>query len=246
MLNILRVGSPQGVQWVSDVVVWTVFINILVGKYFGTVHLIATNIVWQYLRISFMPCLGIGMALTALVGRAVGESDPQRAVRLARVAIWGMMVFMGVLSVVYFIGRTTLVSWFNSDPQVVRIGASVLVCAAIFQVFDAMGVGYNSALRGAGDTLWPSILFVVSHWVIIIGGGFAMVRLVPELGSIGPWIAATVLIVFIGWALWWRWHGRKWMKIDIFRYADSVDGVEEPAAVAEGADTVGASKAAPS
>jgi MATE family multidrug resistance protein len=223
MRNILRVGAPQGLQWVSDVVVWAIFINVLVGRYFGTVHLIASNVVWQYLRISFMPCLGIGMALTSLVGRAVGRKDPDQAVRLARIAIVGMVAYMGVLSLIYFLGRHTFVAWFNDNPQIVQIGAGVLICAAVFQVFDAMGVGYNSALRGAGDTLWPSVMFVITHWVIIIGGGFAMVWLAPQWGSIGPWIAATVLIVFIGWLLWWRWHSRKWVAIDIFKHDAAFD-----------------------
>ncbi|UCG17408.1 MAG: MATE family efflux transporter [Phycisphaerales bacterium] len=225
--GVLRVGAPSGIQLVSDVIVWTVFINILVGKYFGTVHLIATNVVWQYLRISFMPCLGIGFALTALVGRAIGESDCARAVRLARIAIAGMALYMAVLSVIYFVGRHSFVALFNGDPQIVRIGASVLICASIFQVFDAMGMGYNSALRGAGDTLWPSVVFVVTHWVIVIGGGFAMVHLFPELGSLGPWIAATVLIILVGWVMWWRWHARKWMTIDLL-------GQEEDAGLAPG------------
>ena len=197
MVSILRVGSPSGLQLVSDVVVWTVFINVLVGKYFGTEHLIATNVVWQYLRISFMPCLGIAFALTALVGRAIGEGNPERAIRLTRIAIVGMMGYMGALSVIYFLGRHSFVALFNSDPTIVQIGSGVLVCAAIFQVFDAMGVGYNNALRGAGDTLWPAVMFVVTHWVIIIGGGYAMVIFFHELGSIGPWIAATVLILVL-------------------------------------------------
>jgi hypothetical protein len=68
------------------------------------------------------------------------------------------------------------------------------------------------------------VMFVITHWVIIIGGGFAMVWLVPQWGSIGPWLAATTLIVFIGWLLWWRWHSRKWMAIDIFRHDAAFDG----------------------
>lgn len=215
MGGILRVGAPSGLQMVSDVVVWAVFINVLVGKYFGTEHLIATNVVWQYLRISFMPCVGIGFALSALVGRAIGEGSPDRAIRLARIAVIGMMSYMGALSVIYFLGRHWFVGLFNSDPDVVRIGAGVLVCAAIFQVFDAVGMGYHNALRGAGDTLWPAVMFVVTHWVIIIGGGYAMVHFFHELGSIGPWMAATVLIILVGVLLWLRWHSRKWMALDI-------------------------------
>jgi len=216
MLNILRTGGPQGIQFVSDVIVWAVFINVLVGTCFGKEHLIATNVVWQYLRISFMPCLGIGIALTSLVGRAVGEGNPERAMRLTRIAVIGVVTYMGACALVFLFGRRELISLFNDTPAIVAIGSQVLICAAVFQVFDALGVGYNSALRGAGDTFWPSMVFIITHWLVIIGGGWLMVRYVPHWGSVGPWIAASALIVLLGVLLWGRWQGRKWMKINIF------------------------------
>ena len=36
--------------------------------------------------------------------------------------------------------------------------------------------------------------------------------------SESPWIAATALLIICGLLLWWRWHARAWMKIDIFRH----------------------------
>jgi MATE family multidrug resistance protein len=230
LLGILRFGSPQGAQWFSDVVVWMLFVNVLVGRMFGTDHLIATNVSWQYLRISFLPAIGVGMALTALVGKSVGQGDPQRAIREARTVLAVVGAYMGVMSVAFLIWRRELIAFFNDKPEVVAVGAAVMICAAAFQAFDAMGIIYTSALRGAGDTLWPSAMFVISHWVILVAGGFAMALLFPELGSLGPWIAATVLLIICGVLLWWRWHARAWMKIDIFRH-DSPHA-QDPAATA--------------
>ena len=92
-----------------------------------------------------------------------------------------------------------------------------MVFAAVFQLFDAMAIAYNSALRGAGDTFIPSMFFIVSNWVIIVGGGWFMAATYPGLGSLGPWLAASFLIIITGLFLWWRWHSRAWMKIDLFR-----------------------------
>jgi hypothetical protein len=64
-------------------------------------------------------------------------------------------------------------------------------------------------------------VFVVAHWVIIIGGGFAMAELYPQLGSVGPWIAASLLIIVISIHLWWRWQQKEWMNIDVFKYDTS-------------------------
>jgi len=57
----------------------------------------------------------------------------------------------------------------------------------------------------------------VGSWVIILGGGWTAARWFPDLGSLGPWIAASSFIVVTGIFLWYRWHRRRWMRINLFR-----------------------------
>jgi MATE family, multidrug efflux pump len=241
MMTIFRVGGPNGAQWFSDVVVWAIFTTILVGRYFGKDHQLATNAAWQYLRISFMPCLGLGIALSSIVGKCIGEKDFDRAIRVVKIGAIITLVYMASLSIVYYFGRSALIAFFSDSPEVIRIGASVMICAAVFQVFDALGITYNSALRAAGDTFAPSIVFIIGHWFIVIGGGFAAVRLFPELGSVGPWIAASLLIVLLGIWLWWRWNQRGWIAIDVFKHESNIptppvadEPVDEPVAETAG------------
>ena len=212
---LLRVGLPCGLHWVSEVLVWAIFVTVLVGTKFGTAHLVATNTAWQYLRIAFMPTVGVGQALTDLVGKSIGAGDPQRAIRETRYAVLITFAFLGSLSLVYgFFGRD-LIALFNDEPDIVRIGGSIMICAAVFQLFDALGITYESALRGAGDTFVPAMFFIFSGWVIIVGGGWLMVTACPQLGSLGPWLTASGLIVITGLFLWWRWRTRAWMKINL-------------------------------
>jgi len=217
MGSLLRVGSPNGFQWSSEVVVWAVFVNLLIGRRFGTADLIATSTAWQYMRLSFLPPTGVGQALTALVGRSIGAGDIRRALREARWANVLTVGYMGLLSVVYTVFGTQLVGLFNRDPNVMTVGGRVMICAAVFQLFDALAITYAGALRGAGDTFVPAIFFVASTWIIILGGGWFMAQTFPQLGSLGPWLAAATLIAVTALFLWWRWNGRAWMKIDLFR-----------------------------
>jgi len=218
MKAIVRTGIPQGLQATSDVCVWMVFINILTGRLFGQTALVASNTAWQYLRLSFMPTFGVGVALTSLVGKAIGQRDHDLARRVTRIAVGIVVAWMALLSVVYLLLRHVLIEAFNDDLAVIGIGGSIMICAVVWQVFDGVGIAYHCALKGAGDTLWPSVLFIVSHWVIVVAGGYAMARLVPHWGVIGPWSAAAALIIFLGFALWWRWHSRAWERIDLFRH----------------------------
>ena len=217
LAKLLHVGMPCGVQWLTEVIVWAIFVNVLVGAKFGTAHLIATNIGWQYMRIAFMPTIGVGRALSALVGKSIGEGNPKRAVREARFVAFVTSAYIGLLAIVYTIFGHELIAVFNNSAEVGEIGAKVMICVSAFQLFDALGITYGSALRGAGDTIVPSVFFIVSHWIIVVGGGWWVATAYPQLGSIGPWIAGAVLIAVSSVFLWWRWNGRAWMRIDLFR-----------------------------
>jgi hypothetical protein len=56
---------------------------------------------------------------------------------------------------------------------------------------------------------------VVLSWVLIVGGGIAMVRFAPELASIGPWIAATAYIAVLGVVLALRFELGSWRKLHL-------------------------------
>lgn len=233
---ILRVGMPQGLQSFSDVFVWGVFITILVGRKFGGADLVATNIAWQFMRIAFMPGFGMGIALASLVGKAIGQQDNERALRETRLTAGIMLAYMTGLALVYLFFRQSLIGWWMSEPddEVVRIGSAIMVCAVIFQVFDGLGIIYQFALRGAGDTFWPALVSCAAHWTFVVGGGFLATTLRPQWRSLGPWCAATALLVFLGMFLWWRWRSRAWEKIDIFRHERGRAGAPSSAPSASG------------
>lgn len=214
--DLFRVGLPCAVNFLCDLLVWAVFVNLLIGKKFGTEHLIATNTAWQYMRVAFLPVFGAGQALQALVGKSIGAGDPQRAVQETRVAVRLALGYLGALSALYTVFGATLIGWFNSAPEVIRIGYGVMICAACFQLFDGLGIIYGSALRGAGDTFIPSVFFIFSSWLIIVSGGWTVATWYPQFGSLGPWATSSLLIAIVGVFLRWRWRGGAWRKIALF------------------------------
>jgi MATE family multidrug resistance protein len=214
-INLLRVGLPAGVQFTMDILAWSVFMMWLVGR-FGPKHLAATNIVWQFLHLSFMPALGIGIGLTAVVGKAIGERRVDKAKRRTRIAMGLCGTYMASCGLAFFLLRGFIIRLFNADPEVIRLGEQLMVCGAIFQLFDAMCLVYSSSLKGAGDTVWPAVALVVTCWIVLVGGGSTLARRAPELGALGPWIAATAYVILLGLILAGRWWRGQWQKIDIF------------------------------
>ncbi len=216
MRRIFRIGLPAGIQTIFDTFSWGVVLTYMIGL-FGTVHLAATTIAVRLMHLAFMPPLGLGMALTAFVGRSVGEGDLGRAQRQVSLAFKVNLAYMVAVGLVFVFFRGPLMGLFTEHAEIVRLGGRMLICAAVFQVFDAMAITYIHALRGAGDTLWPAVLVIAAALVFMLGGGLVMVRCFPGLESLGPWMMVVAFIWAVGLCMWLRWHLGSWRKIDIFR-----------------------------
>ena len=215
--DLIRVGWPASVQFGNEMFCWSVFMTILIGE-FGTDHLAAGWIVLRYMHLSFMPAVGFSIATTTLVGRSIGAKQPELAERYARTALWMSVLYMGAWGVLMMIFREPMVRLFTtasvnggvSAEHVVELGSRIMICAAIFQAFDAIGIVYTGALRGAGDTFWPGVITVTLSWSLIVGGGAWIAHAYPQLGSLGPWIGSTVYIIILGGAMVWRFERGPW------------------------------------
>ena len=214
LTQLLRTGAPIGMQWLVDVGAWFVFLQYLMPP-LGEPAMAAANVVIQLMHLSFMPCLGIGMALTTQVGNAVGARDAALAVRRVQIARRIVLAYMGVMALLFIFGGEPLVSllsWEKNDAlrdDVLRLATQMAVWAGLFQVFDGLCIIYSFAARGAGDTRAPALLFAACCWGIFVLGGFALSRLWPNLGIHALWSMATLYIVVLGVLLWWRFHSRE-------------------------------------
>jgi MATE family multidrug resistance protein len=215
LMRLVRVGTPMGVQFTTDIIGWSIFINVLVGM-FGTVHLAANNVAWKLLEVSFMPALGLGAALTAAVGKCLGRRDPAQARRFVAWCMGILIAYMGTIGLVMLIGRGHLIALLSDDPEVIRIGGYLLIFCAIFQIFDAMNITFMCALRGAGDTRWTAIANMVLVVSLLLALGWGMAVLWPAAGSLGPWAGATLYIIVLAGAHWIRYRRGPWDRMDLF------------------------------
>jgi MATE family multidrug resistance protein len=121
----------------------------------------------------------------------------------------------------FFIFRRHLIELFSDDPKVIAIGATMLIFAAIYQLFDAMYIVYYGALRGAGDTFVPAVATAVLCWSITVGGGYAVARYLPQFGPAGPWTLATTYGAILGLFISLRFARGGWRRIHLDTRADA-------------------------
>lgn len=219
-IDVLRLGWPNALQFSNEIVCWAIFMSYLVGL-FGPLHLVAGWGTLRYMHMAFMPAVGFSVATTSLVGRYIGAGKPDVAANRARVGVGMAMAYMTVCGLLMAIFREELITLFTlgeeTSPEdaaeIIRIGGAMMICAAVFQTFDALGIVYSGALRGAGDTIIPGIATVVLSWTVIVGGGWALAHYRPEWSSLGPWIASAVYIILLGFVMAGRFESGRWRSI---------------------------------
>lgn len=223
--EILHIGWPAGMSFFIDLLTWGFFTTRLIWR-FGAEHLTASTAAMRYMMLSFLPAVGVGIAATTLVGRYIGQGRHDLARKRAHTALGIAMVYMGTCALCFLLFRHPMIRLFvNVSPQaaatgidaerIVHIGGQILICGALFQIFDSMAVVFFGALRGAGDTRWPMVITAVSSLGILVGGGLLMVTWAPELKSLGPYLAATVHVCVLGLLMRWRFRSGAWRKIDL-------------------------------
>jgi MATE family multidrug resistance protein len=221
MRVLLVIGIGSGLQLVADIAAWTVFQAWVVAQV-GTAAMAANVFMFRYLSVSFMPAFGIATAVTALVGRYIGAGQPDVAERRAHLGFFVTAAYMLGCGAVYVIWRNQLMGLFTADAEVLRLGAMLLIFAGIFQLFDAMYIVYNGALRGAGDTFVPAIALFVSCWGIMVVGGYAVATHKKEWGLAGPWAMATIYGAVLGAFSLLRFARGRWRAISLDR-AEGMD-----------------------
>lgn len=209
--TLLAVGIPSGVQTVADVLAWSAFQMWVMGV-FGQKSMAANAFVFRYMSVSFMPAYGLSVAVTALVGRYIGRGRPDVAMARANLGFWVAGAYMLACGLVFFTGRSALIGLFAADDEVRRVGAMLLVFAAVYQFFDAMYIVYNGALRGAGDTLVPAVMTAGLCWGLTVFGGYAAARW-GGIGPKGPWLTATTYGVLLGVFMLVRFRRGRWRAI---------------------------------
>ena len=222
MREILRVGWPAGAMWGNEIVCWFVFMAGL-NAHFGVAHDAAGWIVLRYMHLSFMPAVGLSIAMTAVVGKLIGAGRRDLVHSRTWLGVKVAMGYMGLCAVAMVVLRGSLISVFmgaaGTPPElreeVLRIGSTLLIVAAAFQVFDAIAITLSGALRGAADTLWPGVVMIVLSWVCIVGLGWALKEWAPQLESLGPWLGAAAYIVALAVAYFWRFESGAWKRISL-------------------------------
>jgi MATE family multidrug resistance protein len=134
-----------------------------------------------------MTPLGLSLAVTVRVGRAVGGGDWE-GVRLAGLAGFALMaVSQGISCCLMLMAAGPIASLFTQVPAVQALAITLLHLAAVFQFMDGTQVVAMGALRGQEDTRMPMLLAMLAYWLVGVPGG-GILAFALGLGVVGVWV----------------------------------------------------------
>ena len=175
----------------------------------GTVAVAANSLAVTAESMCYMPGYGIAAAATTLVGQSLGAKDKALARRYARLATALGAAVMAGMAVLLFAGAGALFHVLTPDAEVRALGAQVLRIEAFAEPLFAVSIVAAGALRGAGDTLGPSVLNRVRMWGVRIPLSAA---LAPRFGLPGVWFAMCFELCVRGLLFLARLLRGKWLE----------------------------------
>ena len=206
--EVLHLGFPIGMTLLAEVSLFTAA-SLMMGR-IGTLELAAHGIALQLSGITFMIPLGLAQAGTVMVGMAHGRGDTTAMVRasvsVTALAIMVSMVCTAMLaSFPAYFGSLFINTHTPDAARVLKIAASFIVIAGIFQLVDGMQAIASGLLRGLKDARVPMVLALISYWPV--GFLLAWVLAFPVgFGGIGIWYGFLVGLGTASALLCWRYY----------------------------------------
>lgn len=206
MIELLRLGIPAASQILFEIGAFAVATTMCARL--GPIPLSGHEIALSCAAFTFMVPLGISSAAAVRVGQELGRGDPVAARHAGWSAIMLGAGFMTTAALVFVSFSKMLARIFSPDPDVIRIGSTLLLVAAAFQLFDGLQIVITGALRGTGDTRTPMLANLGAYWFIGLPVAFIL-GFKLGWGALGVWLGLCVGLIIIGSGLIVVWRKRQ-------------------------------------
>lgn len=194
-----RIGAPVAVQEIA--MNGAMVASTMILAPLGAAAIAANSFAVTAESLCYMPGYGVGSAATTLVGRSVGAGDAAQARRYGNICTALGGALMGCTGLLMMIFCPFVFRLLTPVAEVRTLAAQALRIGLLAEPLFGVSIAAAGALRGAGDTLVPSLLNLGSIWIVRLG---LALLLVGKLGLRGMWIAMAIELCVRGTLMLWR------------------------------------------
>lgn len=189
----LRIGAPMGLQQIlmgGAQIVSTAIVAPL-----GNISIAANTFAITVESLCYMPGYGIADAATTLVGQGIGAGQRALTRSFARLSVAMGMVVMTFMAVLMYVFAPNLMSVMTPVEAIRELSVAALRIEAFAEPMFAAAIVCYGVFIGAGDTLKPAVMNLLSMWGVRLTLAAA---LAPHYGLRGVWTAMAVELTFRG------------------------------------------------
>lgn len=184
--RLIKVSAGGTGQFIIASASWIFLVRII--SMFGSAALAGYTIGIRVIIFAIMPAWGMANAAATLVGQNLGAGLPERAEKSVYRSAFLNMIFLGIVTIVFYTLAGPIVRIYTDDPAVLESGMQCLKIVSLGYIFYAYGMVIIQSFNGAGDTLTPTILNVFGFWLFQIPFAYLM-AIVLEFETTGAYIA---------------------------------------------------------
>ncbi len=158
---------------------------------FGSAAVAGNTIGIRIFLFALLPSWGISNAAVTLVGQNLGAGHPDRA----EASAWTICVYNTIclvsIGVIFVLFAPMIVSAFTADAEVASHAVHCLRIVSAGFLFYGYGMALTAAFNGAGDTRTPTLINIVSLWLLEIPLAWVLANPLG-FGPTGAFIALSV------------------------------------------------------
>ncbi|MBN1962522.1 MAG: MATE family efflux transporter [Deltaproteobacteria bacterium] len=223
MKNLCKFGSPAGFEFLLNLSAFNLLVMTFHSQ--GAHVAAAATVAFSWDMVSFIPMIGVNIAVTSLVGRSMGANNPDDAQRVVKSGLKIVSVYAAILLFLCSLFPDALTKVFLSPSETNAYSLSVFLVRliSVYILADAIGLVFSGALRGAGDTFVTMCISVSGHWLLLLVTFvlFNVFNTTPKT----TWIALVILIWIIASSLYLRYRSGKWRLLRVIEAQHSAGNV---------------------
>ena len=183
--KLIKVGTPISMQMLLEVTAFA--ITSIMAGWIGVIPLAAHQIAIGLASVTFMIVTGISSGTTIRISHQYSQRDFLGLKRAANASFHLVLMFMVITATIFVLCRFCLPTLYSHDPAVIQLAASLLIMAALFQLFDGMQVVTLGVLRGLADVKHAMVSSFISYILIGLPLGYVF-AFVLDWGVVGLWV----------------------------------------------------------
>ncbi|PXW88295.1 putative MATE family efflux protein [Streptohalobacillus salinus] len=222
--KILQIGVPAAGEQLSyniSQIVITIFVTSL-----GPTALATRVYAQNFMGFMTIFSMSISKGMQIFIGQLVGAGKDDEAYHNMFIGVrHALTVALTIGSVLAIFGEQVF-GIFSNDPDVISLGATILVIGLILEPGRTSNLVIISALRASGDARFPVLIGMLIMWGVAIPMSY-LLGIQLGYGLAGVWVAMLMDEWIRAGIMWWRWRSKRWMgKSLVDRGQDIIEDLE--------------------